>query len=270
MTAEAETSRHGPLRTYRSGRFGKPSRSETRILRRIRRRRAETSNQYDPRTPPSSESRAIPPRRAVLVFRLVGVSLFGSLLARPLAALALVWLITTPVPAAADSCAYAHTGPDGSHTSVAVTGPGACPTKPAPKPTKPKPTPTWVTPRPTPRPPNRPVPPPPQPHVRPTTPAPPVTVPSPRPGPPSPAPARPTRPPERPEPPERTTAPAAPPPAHAPSASARPPAAGPVALPHYRRTSRPRPESGTSVVTTTLVIIAPAVLATAILRPRGR
>ncbi|MEV6247631.1 hypothetical protein AB0M38_15710 [Streptomyces sp. NPDC051742] len=49
----------------------------------------------------------------------------------------------------------------------------------------------------------------------------------------------------------------------------RPPAAGPVALPHYRRTSRPQPAGRTSVVTMTLVIIAPAVLATAILRPRS-
>ncbi|MBP2586275.1 hypothetical protein J3A78_006753 [Streptomyces sp. PvR006] len=43
-----------------------------------------------------------------------------------------------------------------------------------------------------------------------------------------------------------------------------------MAMPHYRRTSRPQPKTGTSVVTATLMITAPAVLATAILRPRSK
>ncbi|WP_187282816.1 hypothetical protein [Streptomyces sp. MS191] len=51
------------------------------------------------------------------------MSLYGSLLARPLAATALVWLLAAPVPAAADACAYAVTGPGDSNTSVAVAGP---------------------------------------------------------------------------------------------------------------------------------------------------
>lgn len=55
-----------------------------------------------------------------------------------------------------------------------------------------------------------------------------------------------------------------------PSARPEPPSAAPVALPHYRPATRPRPKRGTSVLTTTLVIIAPAVLATAILRSRSR
>ncbi|WP_189833915.1 hypothetical protein [Streptomyces zaomyceticus] len=50
----------------------------------------------------------------------------------------------------------------------------------------------------------------------------------------------------------------------------RPPAPGPVALPHYRRATRAEPKSGTSVVTATLMITAPAVLATAILRARSK
>lgn len=54
------------------------------------------------------------------MIKLDGVSLYGSLLARPLAALGLVWLLATPVPAAADSCAYASTGQGGSHVAVAI------------------------------------------------------------------------------------------------------------------------------------------------------
>ncbi|MFB7512058.1 hypothetical protein [Streptomyces sp. NPDC056144] len=50
----------------------------------------------------------------------------------------------------------------------------------------------------------------------------------------------------------------------------RPPAPTPVALPHYRPTVRAEPKSGGSVVTATLMITAPAVLATAILRPRSK
>ncbi len=62
-----------------------------------------------------------------------------------------------------------------------------------------------------------------------------------------------------------TSAAAPPPPTSAP-----PPSPAPVALPHYRPVTRPQPKSRTSVLTTTLVIIAPAVLATAILRSRSR
>ncbi|MEV5969361.1 hypothetical protein [Streptomyces sp. NPDC051921] len=49
-----------------------------------------------------------------------------------------------------------------------------------------------------------------------------------------------------------------------------PPAPGPVALPHYQRTARVKPKSAPNVLSTTLLITAPAVLATAILRPRSR
>ncbi len=210
-----------------------------------------------------------PPRRGVSVIKLDGVSLYGSLLARPVAALALVWMLSTPVPAAADSCAYATTGPGGSNTSVAVIGSGGCtprPTPPSPSPPPPSPPrPTTPVPRPTPEPPPPPSPAQPPPPVRTTTPPPPpVTTPAPGPAPASPVPPG-TQPPER--------SPAAappPPPAPAPTLRPRPPAAAPVALPHYRRTSRPQPTGRTSVVTMTLVIIAPAVLATAILRPRSR
>ncbi|HEY9373491.1 MAG TPA: hypothetical protein VIU94_34440, partial [Streptomyces sp.] len=55
-----------------------------------------------------------------------------------------------------------------------------------------------------------------------------------------------------------------------PPARRAPPRATPVALPAYRKSVRPRPERGGSLVTMTLVIIAPAVLASAILRPRSR
>ncbi|MFF0430884.1 hypothetical protein ACFYU9_01470 [Streptomyces sp. NPDC004327] len=49
----------------------------------------------------------------------------------------------------------------------------------------------------------------------------------------------------------------------------RPPAPGPVALPHYKRAARVKPKSSPNVLTTTLLVTAPAVLATAILRPRS-
>ncbi|MFJ4214863.1 hypothetical protein ACIP27_19290, partial [Streptomyces hydrogenans] len=80
-----------------------------------------------------------------------------------------------------------------------------------------------------------------------------------------PAPATPA--PEEPPPPT-PPAPTPPPP---PSPAAAPPAAppSPVPLPHYQRTSRPQPKSTSSPVTTMLLLTAPAVLATAILRPRS-
>ncbi|MFI9000568.1 hypothetical protein [Streptomyces sp. NPDC053541] len=43
-----------------------------------------------------------------------------------------------------------------------------------------------------------------------------------------------------------------------------------MALPHYKRTSRVKPKSAPNVLTTTLLVTAPAVFATAILRPRSR
>ncbi|MFD9608591.1 hypothetical protein ACFWWS_04425 [Streptomyces sp. NPDC059083] len=43
-----------------------------------------------------------------------------------------------------------------------------------------------------------------------------------------------------------------------------------MALPHYRQAARAQKKGGTSVVTATLMITAPAVLATAILRPRSK
>ncbi|MFB9607809.1 hypothetical protein ACFFTQ_33170, partial [Streptomyces roseofulvus] len=56
----------------------------------------------------------------------------------------------------------------------------------------------------------------------------------------------------------------------APTTAPRPaPPATPVALPHYKRASRPQPKTTSSPVTTMLLITAPAVLATAILRPRS-
>ncbi|MBT2443815.1 hypothetical protein J7E93_27700, partial [Streptomyces sp. ISL-36] len=59
-------------------------------------------------------------------------------------------------------------------------------------------------------------------------------------------------------------------PSPAPSLRPRPPAATPVALPAYRRAARPEPEGGPSLVSMTLLVTAPAVLATALLRPRSR
>ncbi|MFB6813855.1 hypothetical protein ACFCV8_04830 [Streptomyces sp. NPDC056347] len=43
-----------------------------------------------------------------------------------------------------------------------------------------------------------------------------------------------------------------------------------MALPHYRRPERRAVRHGGSVVTTTLLITAPAVFAVAVLRPRSR
>ncbi|MEU8760270.1 hypothetical protein [Streptomyces sp. NPDC048659] len=65
----------------------------------------------------------------------------------------------------------------------------------------------------------------------------------------------------------RAEPPAPPKPSPTPTLRPRPPA--PVALPHYQRTARAKPKSAPNVITTTLLITAPAVIATAILRPRG-
>ncbi|MEV4946805.1 hypothetical protein [Streptomyces sp. NPDC053755] len=43
-----------------------------------------------------------------------------------------------------------------------------------------------------------------------------------------------------------------------------------MALPSYRPAQRPRPEGGPSLVSMTLLVTAPAVLATAALRSRSR
>ncbi|MGF1343083.1 MULTISPECIES: hypothetical protein [unclassified Streptomyces] len=48
-----------------------------------------------------------------------------------------------------------------------------------------------------------------------------------------------------------------------------PPTARPVAIPTYRKASRKAPRSGPSLVSTTLLITAPAVFAVAVLRPRS-
>ncbi|MFD5190740.1 hypothetical protein ACFWMU_21765 [Streptomyces sp. NPDC058357] len=49
-----------------------------------------------------------------------------------------------------------------------------------------------------------------------------------------------------------------------------PPAPRPVALPAYRKPPHKVVRHGTSVVTLTLLITAPAVFAVAVLRPRSR
>lgn len=55
-----------------------------------------------------------------------------------------------------------------------------------------------------------------------------------------------------------------------PSARSTSPAPRPVALPAYRKPPRKVVRHGTSVVTLTLLITAPAVFAVAVLRPRSR
>ncbi|MFF0048730.1 hypothetical protein [Streptomyces sp. NPDC005498] len=106
--------------------------------------------------------------------------MYGSLVGRLTAALALIWLLAAPVPAAADNCSYASIGDGGGNAAVATTGDGHCQAGPAPEP----------TPRPEPPPP----PPPPPP-----LPLPPAPEPEPAPPPPPPPPsARPTPPPPRP------------------------------------------------------------------------
>ncbi|MZE51602.1 hypothetical protein GTY86_09795, partial [Streptomyces sp. SID5770] len=87
---------------------------DTGTWRRIRLLSDRTSSRRIRRSPPSGESTGIPPRRAPPAIKLDGVSLYGSLLARPLAALALVWLLAAPAPASADACAHAVTGPGGA------------------------------------------------------------------------------------------------------------------------------------------------------------
>lgn len=192
---------------------------------------------------------------------------------RALAVVTLLWALTgAPGRAAADACAYASTGPDGTQ-AVAIAGhidPALPPCSPPPPPPPPTPTPIPTpTPTPTPTPPPPPPPPPPSPTPTPPPPKPtptvrPVPPPAARPAPPSPRPA-PTagpRPALRPAPP--------PPPAPKPSATPSPrPALRTVTYPRHRTTEVKRPtRSTTSPLVFVLLITTPAVVAVAALRPR--
>jgi periplasmic protein TonB len=208
---------------------------------------------------------------------------------RVLALLAVGWAVVgVPAgPAAADACAYASTGPDGT-TAVALAGPGGygdwpapslppmpppCqePEPPAPPPPPPPPPPPAPKPTPTPTPPEPPsAPPPPAPPPRPGPPPPrprPVPPPAPAPAPPppaKPAPQPPPAPAARPGPARRPHPGPHPGPHLAPRASA-----APVTYPGHRpRPVRHRAHGTTSPVTYVLLITAPAVIAVAALRPR--
>ncbi|WP_436735773.1 hypothetical protein [Streptomyces sp. BBFR102] len=186
-------------------------------------------------------------RGAAALLRLTG---FRALL-RPaclLAVACLAWLLTAAPPAHASDCGYVSIGGGEEEGGIAVSTDGDCsagPLPPAPTPTTPTPPPPAPpppTPAPTPEPaPPKAVPP----HVRPTPPAPPP----------------PTSPPE-PRP--------APPPEPSPTPSASPsPSVKPVVYPAYRPPARRAPPgNGPSLVSLTLLITAPAVLAVAALRPR--
>ncbi|WP_099055479.1 hypothetical protein [Streptomyces lydicus] len=151
-------------------------------------------------------------------------------------------------PLTGDNCAYAGTAPPvdlptgfplprGWHwPCTKAERPPAHPRPPAPRPRPPRPT-----------------------HRAPA-PAPP------RPAPPPPPPPPPPRPSPPPPPPTPHARPAPPPPAR--KAVRRPPSPAPVLPRSYVRVSHP-PRGGRSVVTTTLLITAPAVLAGAALRPRS-
>lgn len=202
------------------------------------------ANTRRPISPPSGESR---PRTACPASgRNMLPVVYGSLIGRLTAAVALLWLLSAPAPAVADSCAYASIGESGGSSSVATSGDGSCHAGPMPEPTPP----------PTPRPPPPPPPPPPTPPPPPPPPPPAPPRPEPEPVPPLPAPT--------PTPTPRPT------PAPTPSARPTPPTPRPVALPAYRKPARKAVRHGTSLVTLTLVITAPAVFAVAVLRPRSR
>ncbi|MGW5868470.1 hypothetical protein ACWFRJ_40705 [Streptomyces sp. NPDC055239] len=178
----------------------------------------------------------------------------SGLVTRLAALLVLTWLLGSPTAAAAsvtaptDNCAYASIGDDPGGDSVAVAGDGvvcrAGPThrpKPPPPPPPPPPAPA-PPPRPEPRAPEPPPPPPPPPPARPT----PAAEPAPPPPPPPPSPKPKPTPVVRPK-----IAPA------------------PVSYPSYHAAPRnPPPRGGPSLVSLTLLITAPAVLAVAALRPR--
>ncbi|MFD8565299.1 hypothetical protein [Streptomyces sp. NPDC059639] len=179
----------------------------------------------------------------------------SGLVPRVLAVLLTAWLCGVPAAAASalapsDSCAYASVDGGATGGAVAVSGDGvvcsAGPSTPPPK--KPTPTPKPPPPKPAPPPPPPP-PPPPAPAPKPSR-----AVPAP---PPAPTPT-PTPPPKKPTPtPTKSPTP-------------RPtPTPAPVHYPAYRpAVHRAPPQSGPSLVTLTLLITAPAVLAVAALRPR--
>ncbi|WP_306337611.1 hypothetical protein [Streptomyces sp. KL118A] len=158
--------------------------------------------------------------------------------------------------ASADDCAYASIDQGGSTSggTVVVAGDGAdCHAGPT----------------------HRPKPPPPPPEPPPPPPPPPPTprAPEPPPPPPAPAPPKPTvRPaPPPPPPPARAAAPApAPKPEPKPKPSVRPPKPPKrVTYPEYHAPPRKSPpRHGPSLVSLTLLVTAPAVLAVAALRPR--
>lgn len=230
-----------------------------------RRRKAQHASPFRTRksaiVPPSGESPEcfvrIPSRRTMIR------GVHGSRIGRLTAATALLWLMTAPAPAVADACAVAVIGPDGTITAVAVAGSGVCTPPPTPPP----------SPEPTPPPPSPTPPPPPSPTPEPEpSPAPEPPPPPPKPRPPAPR----ALPPPTPRPTPRTPVPAPPPPSPKPSPSPPPsptpsahPTARVVALPAYRKPHRQVHDSGTSLVTLTLMITAPAVFAVAVLRPRS-
>lgn len=177
----------------------------------------------------------------------------SALVIRVLALLTLTWIIGgAPVSAAvADSCAYASIGPDGTD-AVAVAGGDLCTISPPP-PSPPPP--------PIPKPPPPPPPaPPPKPRPKPPPPAPP----------PPPPPASPTPRPPAVAPPPRPAPKPTPTPTPSPTHKARPkPSATPVRYPAYRAPTRKHsPRSGPSLVSLTLLVTVPALLAVAALRPR--
>ncbi|GAA2489284.1 hypothetical protein GCM10010276_30190 [Streptomyces longisporus] len=184
---------------------------------------------------------------------------FGARLA---CLVSLTWtLVGAPAGvAAADACAYASVGPDGTQ-AVAVAGDLAWPTPPV------CPVPTPTPPPPPPPPPPRPAPP--EPKPPPPAPAPPPK-PTPKPTPKPPLPSPPAPKPAAPRPP--VTPPAAPPPAPGPKPSAKPAPRhflAPVAYPRYRAPAPKRsPRGGPSPLTFVLLITVPALIAVAALRPR--
>lgn len=167
-----------------------------------------------------------------LVTRLTALLVLAWLLGSPTAAAA-------PVTAPADNCSYASIGDAPGGDAVAVAGDGVvCQAGPT----------------------HRPKPPPPPP------PPPPAPAPPPPPEPPAPEPPPPPPPPARPAPVE----PAPPPPPPKPTPTVTPKASPtPVSYPSYRTAARKTPpRSGPSLVSLTLLVTAPAVLAVAALRPR--
>jgi len=174
---------------------------------------------------------------------------YGSLIARLIAAVVLLWLLSAPAPAGADSCAYASLGADGGSSAVAVAGSGHCRTSPPPEPS-PRPTPAPSPPAP--------------------TPTPPPPAPSPSPSPPPPAARPPSSAPPSTAPPRLGPVPVPAPRSPAPSVRRTPSAPRAVALPDYHGPPRRVPRRGSSLVTLTLLITAPAVFAVAVLRPRSR